>query len=317
MRRSRSGLLLGISLAIVASLAAHPADARRRGHRHRARAEPVVPPLTPEGLPNIRSVSALAVDMDTGNIVYSKNPDAVRAIASTGKIYVALVARRRGIDLEGITEITMDDVRFARGGSRTHLSVGQRFRNHDLLRAMLISSDNRACTALGRAVGWSPKELVGGMNAVARKLGLKLTHFDDPSGLNGNVSTARELVVALRAALEDPVIAEILATPQAVVRSVDKNPVEVEYISTDVALRTEKRFPILGGKTGYTDEAKYCLAIAAKLDGRRLGMAFLGADGKLTRFGDFNRSVAWLQAGGDKALVAAKAAAANAPKAAP
>ena len=130
--------------------------------------------------------------------------------------------------------------------------------------------------------------------------------------MNGNVSTAREVVTALKAALADPVIADILQTPHFVVRSVDKHPVEIEYTSTDIALRTEKRFPILGGKTGYTDEAKYCLAIAAKLDGRRVGMVFLGADGKLTRFGDFNRSVAWLQAGGDKALVAAKSAASTA-----
>ena len=92
----------------------------------------------------------------------------------------------------------------------------------------------------------------------------------------------------------------------------------VTYVNTDRPAQ-RSNVQVLGGKTGYTDEAKYCLAIAAKLDGRRVGMVFLGADGKLTRFGDFNRSVAWLQAGGDKALVAAKAAANGAatPKAAP
>src|SRR5262249_15306282 len=150
----------------------------------------------------------------------------------------------------------------------------------------------------GRGAGMSPEELVAAMNGVALRLGLMRTRFTDPSGLKGNVSSPREVAVALKAALDDPVIAEILATPHAVVRSVDKRPVSVEYTSTDIALRSEKRFPVLGGKTGYTDEAKYCLAIAARVAGRRVAMVFLGADGKLTRFGDFNRGVAWLLGGG-------------------
>ena len=175
------------------------------------RPQPAVPALTIDGLPNVRSGSALAIDMDTGAMVYGKNPDAVRAIASTGKIFVAMVARRRGIDLDGVTEITMDDVQYARGGSRTHLDLRRRFRNHDLLRAMLIASDNRAATALGRAVGLTPGAGAE-MNALALDLGLKRTTFTDPTGLNGNWSTAREMARALRAMLRDPVLAEILAT---------------------------------------------------------------------------------------------------------
>src|SRR5262249_1603250 len=121
---------------------------------------------------------------------------------------------------------------------------------------------------------------------------------------NGNVSTAREIVPALKAALDDPVVAEILTTPHAVVRSLGKRPVEVEYTSTDIALRTERRFPILGGKTGYTDEAKTCPAIPTKGAGRRGARVFLGADGKRTRCGDFTRGAAWLRAGGrDKRAV--------------
>jgi D-alanyl-D-alanine endopeptidase (penicillin-binding protein 7) len=298
MRRSRSGLVLGISLAIVVALAADPADARRRGHRHhRARAERIVPPLTADGLPNIRSVSALAVDMDTGNIVYGKNPDAVRAIASTGKIYVALVARRRGIELEGITEMTMDDVRFARGGSRTHLDVGQRFRNHDLLRAMLIASDNRAVTAVGRAVGLGPEQLVREMNDLARDLGLQHTHFVDPTGLNGNWSSARDMAVALTAALRDPVLAEILTTRFASIHNVSEGRIRtINYANTNHVLH-RNGLHVLGGKTGYTHEAGYCLVTGVEMGGRRLAFVFLGGDGELTRFADFNRLAGWMELG--------------------
>jgi D-alanyl-D-alanine endopeptidase (penicillin-binding protein 7) len=271
--------------------------------------------MTKAGLPNIQAESAIIVDLDSGDELYSKGADQVRAIASVGKIFLALAVRARDLSLDGLTTIEEEDRKFASGGARSRLPVGKAFSNHDLLRAMLISSDNRACTALGRGAGLDAPQLIAAMNDVARGLGLRHTQFSDPTGLNGNVSTARELALGLKAALADPVLAEIFQTPTVVVRSVGKRQVEIEYTSTDVALRTEKRFPILGGKTGYTDEAKYCLAIAARIEGRRIGMIFLGADGKLTRFGDFNRGVAWLMAGGDQAAVAARSAAGPGPAA--
>lgn len=309
------GLAVGLAAPARAEARARTPGKHARGQDKNADARAIAK----DGSPGLKAEAAIIVDLDSGEELYAKNADQVRAIASVGKLFLALAVRGKNLPLDGVTTIQEEDRKFASGGARSRLPVGKSFTNHDLLRAMLIQSDNRACTAVGRGAGLEPTELITAMNAVARALGLPKTTFSDPSGLNGNVSTAREVVMALKAALADPVIADILQTPHAVVRSVGKNPVEIEYTSTDIALRTEKRFPILGGKTGYTDEAKYCLAIAAKLDGRRVGMVFLGADGKLTRFGDFSRGVAWLQAGGDKAFVAAKAAANNpaTPKAAP
>lgn len=309
------GLAVGLAAPARAEARARTPGKHARGQDKSTGAQAIAK----DGSPGLKAEAAIIVDLDSGEELYAKNADQVRAIASVGKLFLALAVRGKNLPLDGVTTIQEEDRKFASGGARSRLPVGKSFTNHDLLRAMLIQSDNRACTAVGRGAGLEPTELITAMNAVARALGLPKTTFSDPSGLNGNVSTAREVVMALKAALADPVIADILQTPHAVVRSVGKNPVEIEYTSTDIALRTEKRFPILGGKTGYTDEAKYCLAIAAKLDGRRVGMVFLGADGKLTRFGDFSRGVAWLQAGGDKAFVAAKAAANNpaTPKAAP
>jgi serine-type D-Ala-D-Ala endopeptidase (penicillin-binding protein 7) len=311
MRRSRCALALAVSVSLMIALVAEPADARRR--RRRVRAEPVVPALTAVGLPNVRSGAALAIDMDSGTIVYGKNPDAVRAIASTGKIFVALVARRRGIDLEGYTEITMDDARHARGGSRTHLDVGRQFRNHDLMRAMLIASDNRAVTAVGRAVGLSPEELVREMNSVALDLGLKRTTFVDPTGLNGNWSTAREMARGLAATLRDPVLAEILATRFVSIHSVSGRRIRtIHYANTNRILHRDA-LRVLGGKTGYTDEAGYCLVTGVEMNGRRLAFVFLGGDGELTRFADFNRVTGWMglsRGGGGPAIDAAVGAAA-------
>ncbi|HTE52238.1 MAG TPA: serine hydrolase [Kofleriaceae bacterium] len=315
MRRARSWVALGICGALFLALLTGPAEARRRrGHRHHhraARPQPAIPALTALGLPNVRSGSALAIDMDNGTILFGKNPDAVRAIASTGKIFVALVARRRGMDLDGVTQITMEDATYARGGSRTHLDVGQSFRNRDLLRAMLVASDNRAVTAVARGAGLTPDQLVTEMNGLAVDLGLKRTTFTDPTGLNGNWSTAREMAMALAAALRDPVLAEILSTRFVSIQTVTNGrPRTLHYTNTNRVLHRE-RLRVLGGKTGYTRDAGYCLVTGVEMDGRRLAFVFLGGDGELTRFADFNRVMGWMvgNRGGDAASVSVEATA--------
>lgn len=264
-----------------------------------------------DDLPQVRSEAAVVLDARTGVEIFGKEADDVRAIASTTKIFTAMAVRRAGIDLEAYTEITKADAKASVGGSRTRLDVGQSFRNVDLLRAMLISSDNRAPTALGRAAGLDPDELVKAMNAVARELGLSKTKFTHPSGLRGNVSTAREMALGLRAALEDPVLAEIMGTDTATVRS-KSGYAKVVYGSTNQPMRARK-YKVLGGKTGFTRAAGYCFITGAELGGRPVMVAILGADGKQTRFADFDRLAAWIEAG----AAGAKVKVGKAPKVAP
>lgn len=254
------------------------------------------------GLPDIRSRAAVVLDARTGAEVYGKDADSVRAIASTTKIFVAMAVRKKGIELDGWTEITREDAKAAIGGSRTRLDIGQTFRNADLLRAMLMASDNRAPTALGRAAGMSPKQLIAAMNGVAKDLGLKKTRFTDTSGLRGNVSTAREMALALRAALTDPVLAEIMGTTTAEVRS-KSNYARIQYNTTNVPMILGT-FKVAGGKTGFTNAAGYCFITGATVKSRDYLFVFLGADGKETRFADFNRAARWLDAGAPGAKVA-------------
>lgn len=291
MQRARFVTLL----VLAATLGAGPG---------RARAE------KPTQLPEIRSRAAVVLDSRTGAEVYGKQADEVRPIASTTKIFVAMAVRRKGIELDGWTEIIRDDARAAAGGSRTRLDIGQSFKNADLLRAMLMASDNRAPTALGRAVGLDARGLVAEMNAVARELGLKKTRFTDTSGLRGNVSTAREMALALRAALADPVLAGIMGTTSAEVRS-KSGYARIQYNTTNAPLAIGT-YKVTGGKTGYTHAAGYCFITGASVDGRGYLFVFLGADGKLTRFADFNRAAAWLDAGAPGAKVSPRAARAKA-----
>jgi D-alanyl-D-alanine endopeptidase (penicillin-binding protein 7) len=242
--------------------------------------------------PSVQSRSAVVLDAATGDELFAKDADEVRPIASTTKIFVAMAVRKH-LDLDGWTEISRVDAHYAAGGARTRLDIGQKFRNKDLLRAMLIASDNRAPTALGRAAGMSPDDLVDAMNAVARRLHLKRTKFTDPTGLRGNESTAREMAIALRAALTDDVLRAIMRQDSADVVSKDHY-ARIHYGSTNQPLVIGK-WNIIGGKTGYTHSAGYCFITGARFDDREVVMAFLGAGGKFTRFDDFNRVATWLE----------------------
>ena len=195
----------------------------------------LVRPAWADDLPDVKSRSAIVIDAENGAEIFAKDADEIRAIASTTKIFVAMAVRKKGLDLDGWTTITKADARYARGGARTRLDVGDTFRNHDLLRAMLMASDNRAPTALGRAAGMTPDELVAAMNAIAKDLHLKRTKFTDPNGLRGNVSTAREMAIALRAALEDDVLRAIMSDDFELVVAKDGRP-KIAYGTTNQPL---------------------------------------------------------------------------------
>ena len=255
-------------------------------------------------LPEIKSRSAIVMDAETGAEIFGKDADEIRPIASTTKIYVAMAVRRRGIDLDGWTEITRADAKAARGGARTRLDVGKKFKNRDLLRAMLMASDNRAPTALGRAVGLDADGLITAMNKVAKELHLKRTKFTDASGLRGNVSTAREMAIALRAALEDEVLRRIMGEELVEVISKDHY-AKITYGNTNQPL-VARKYQVTGGKTGYTTAAGYCFITGAKFENREVVMAFLGSEGKLTRFGDFNRVASWIDRGAPGSKIATR-----------
>lgn len=255
-------------------------------------------------LPEVKSRSAVVIDAETGVEIFGKDADEIRPIASTTKIFVALAVRKKGLPLDGWTEITRTDVKYGRGGARTRLDIRRMFKNKDLLRAMLMASDNRAPTALGRAAGMSPEQLVAAMNGIAKDLHLKRTKFTDPNGLRGNVSTAREMAIALRAALADDLLREIMGDPYEVIVGKWGVP-KIAYGTTNQPLVVRK-YDVIGGKTGYTVPAGYCFVTGARFAGREVILAFLGAPAKAARFVDFNRVAAWLENGAPGAKISLK-----------
>jgi len=281
---------------------------KRRDKRGRLIAvDIVVPPLTRDGRPNVQAKAAILIDLETGNPLYEKNADEQRPIASITKTFAAMVVMDQKLDLDKVITILDEDQKYARGGAKSRLLMGRGYSGSDVLHGLMMGSDNRAATALGRSVGMTPAQLIAAMNAKAVELGLRHTRFEDPVGLsNNNVSTPRELVLAVRAMLTYPLLSEISGKKEHDAFTADDRPrAGSHFVNTDQVARAG-RYQVLAGKTGYTDEARYCLVIAARVGERKVAAALLGAEGELTRFADFNRAAAWLVDDGP-AKVAAKA----------
>ena len=242
--------------------------------------------------PNVQSLGALVIDLDTGHELFARRPDNPRAIASISKLAATLTVMDKKLDLDGLTTIKKLDVDVARGGAKSRLLEGMTVSNRDLLHAALLGSDNRAVSALGRAVGLGTAQFTAAMNHKVASLGLRFTRFREPTGLSAdNQSTPRETIEMLKAAMAHPVLGPVVRKPEYDAHPVSKPP--IHYVNTHrPAVRANVQ--VLGGKTGYNDSARYCLVIAAKIDGHNYGMAFLGTEGDRTRFGDVARVADWI-----------------------
>jgi D-alanyl-D-alanine endopeptidase (penicillin-binding protein 7) len=242
--------------------------------------------------PNVQALGALVIDLDTGHELFSRRPDNPRAIASISKLAATLTVMDHNLDLEGLTTIKKLDADVARGGAKSRLLEGMTLSNRDLLHAALLGSDNRAVSALGRAVGLGTAQFTSAMNHKVVSLGLRFTRFREPTGLSmDNQSTPRETIELLKAAMAHPVLGPIVRRPEYDAHPVSKP--AIHYVSTHrPAARANVQ--VLGGKTGYNDSARYCLVIAAKIDGHSYAMSFLGTEGDLTRFGDVARVADWI-----------------------
>jgi D-alanyl-D-alanine carboxypeptidase len=268
----------------------HAGKTRAPGRKTPARPERIVPAIK-GGLPNVQAQGALVID-DSGRELYARRPDGERPIASISKLAAALVVADRGLDLEGLSTINRTDIEVARGGARSRLAGAMTLSNRDLLHAALMGSDNRAIPALGRAVRLSPPQLAAAMTAKARALGLKHTRFREATGLSSeNVSTPRETIALLRAVTKHPVLGPITGRIEYDAHPVGRSP--VRYVNT-YRPAVRGNVEVLGGKTGYNDDARYCLVIATRIGGQTYYMSFLGNEGKLTRFGDVARVADWI-----------------------
>ena len=181
-------------------------------------------------------------------------------------------------------------------GSHSRLRLGSELPRSEMLRLALMSSENRAASALCRYYPGGNEACVRAMNAKALALGMNRSHFSDPTGLSSdNMSTARDLVKMVRAASEYQQIREFSTTPGALV-DVPQSGRIVSFQNTNALVRGGT-WDIQLQKTGFIREAGRCLVMMANVASKPVVIVLLDSFGKLTRIGDANRIRHWLETG--------------------
>ena len=206
--------------------------------------------------------SVLVADSKTGKVLYSKNPNEIRSIASITKLMTAMVFIDHNPGWKSEMEIIESDYR---SGGIVYLISGEKISVYDIFHTALIASSNEAAVAMARSTGLTSDEFVKKMNEKAFELGMLNTTFTDVTGLNStNKSTAADVVILIRSALLNNDIASAVGKAEHSIDIINKGIVR-NIKSTDKILNQEfgigdNIYWVEGGKTGYLETAGYCFA---------------------------------------------------------
>lgn len=230
--------------------------------------------------PKINSRSAVVIDRKSKNIIYGKNENVKKAMASTTKIMTAMVVIQN-TNLNNIVEISKKAA--GTGGSRLGLKVGDKITVKDLLYGLLLRSGNDCAVALAEYVAGSVQEFSNLMNQNAQMLGLNNTHFVTPHGLDEeeHYTTAYELAVLTDYALKNEIFAQIVNTKSY---TININKSSKTLNNTNELLGNLNG--VYGVKTGFTNGAGRCLVTSIKRGDLDIICVVLGADTKKDRTRD-------------------------------
>ncbi len=271
-----------LCLAMLLAFPPRPAAAGALNATYPPRAEVLRGPV-------ISADAAVLIDARSGRLLWSRNADQARAPASTTKMMTALVALERG-QLNEV--IVVPRAAAATPGSSAGLRAGDRYTLAALLRGLLLRSGNDAAAAIATHLAGSEEGFAALMNARARALGLRSTHFVNPHGLTApfHYSSALDLALIARAGLAVPAFAQLVATADAEMRGWDSMQREIRR-----ELHNTNRLLVAydwvdGVKTGTTNAAGNCLVASGNRGGFRLIAVVLHSD---DRWGDAVRLLRW------------------------
>jgi D-alanyl-D-alanine endopeptidase (penicillin-binding protein 7) len=241
---------------------------------------------------DLKSSVALVLDQSNSQVLLDKNSDVALPIASITKLMTALVVVEAKQDMDEILEITGADIDREKNSS-SRLRPGARMSRGDMLHIALMSSENRAASALGRNYPGGLPAVVAAMNAKAKALGMSDTRYVEPTGLSSqNVASARDLAKLVAAAQQQPLLCQYSTDSRYVV---DASGRTLQYANSN-HLVSNPTWEILLQKTGYITEAGHCMVMRAVIEGRAIVMVFLDSKGKDSRLADAGRIRKWLQA---------------------
>lgn len=230
--------------------------------------------------PKINSRAAVVIDRKSKTILYGKNENIKKAMASTTKIMTAMVVIQN-TNLSNIVEISKKAA--GTGGSRLGLKTGDKITVNDLMYGLLIRSGNDCAVALAEYVGGSIEEFAKLMNQNAEMIGLENTHFVTPHGLDEeeHYTTAYELALITDYALNNPTFAQMVNTKTY---TITINGYSKILNNTNELLGNLNG--VYGVKTGFTNGAGRCLVTSVKRGNMDIICVVLGADTKKDRTKD-------------------------------
>mgnify|MGYP003482560741 CR=1 FL=1 len=241
---------------------------------------------------SLRSSVALVLDQNTSEVLFEKNANVALPIASITKLMTGLVVVEANLDLNQVLTISNDDVDRHKFSS-SRLPVGARMTRGNLLHIALMSSENRAASALGRNYPGGINAFIAARDVKARELGMNDTRYVDASGLSSqNVSSARDLARLVAYAHQKPLLRQYSTDPDWVVEASGR---PMRYNNTNYLVKLPD-WNIGLQKTGFINEAGRCLVMQAMIQGRNVIMVFLDSKGKMSRTADAGRMRRWLEA---------------------
>ena len=240
----------------------------------------------PADAPEVFAQSAILIDARSGKVLFQKNADAKRPVASTQKLLTALIVARAGNLDESVTIARPETLAEP---TKLGLKVGERYPRRQLLDAVMVKSMNDACAALARDHSGSEEAFAEKMNATASAIGANSSHFANSNGLPAEqYSTARDIARIAFYAYRNPELRELMLKKKSYFRH---NSGRVSVLeATNFLLDRSPAFT--GMKTGYTNAAGRCLVSSGTMNGREVILVQLGSKTKHI-FNDAARAMAW------------------------
>ncbi|TFH08234.1 MAG: peptidase S11 [Candidatus Thorarchaeota archaeon] len=269
--------------------------------------------------PTLNAKHAIVVNLETGEVVLSKNEIEAVPIASITKLMTALVIADSNLDMTEEIEITREDLKNTNESTRTvGLFPGNTFTREELLLVALMSSSNRAAAALARTHPVGYEGFIELMNQKAAELGMYNTRYVDPTGLyNDNKSTAEDLVKLMRAVIARPMIGrfstEVVYKKETTVtkrwkqyfkskkdgktlyRWVTSNQNITRYFGTTNRLLLTDDWNIYLQKTGFIRAAGYCLTMVVNINGDNHAIVLLNTTNQKVRAIDAIKAKYWVE----------------------
>jgi D-alanyl-D-alanine carboxypeptidase (penicillin-binding protein 5/6) len=235
----------------------------------------VVTDSTIEKAPDVKyAEAAVLMDLDSGRLLYSKNPQEKLYPASTTKMMTAIIALETGNMSDTVTatyaalkDITLDD-------SHMGILIGEELTMEQLVNGMLVYSANDAANVIAIHLAGSVEAFAEKMNEKAAELGMKNTHFVNACGVHddNHYTTAEDLAILGKYCMQNETFREIVKQPSYSMPATNKYAMERNLPSTNLFLsktRSTAHYyqPCIGIKTGHTSQAGYCLVSAAEYNG--------------------------------------------------